>query len=39
MLSQLSPQKVCGNSYTWIFDVQLHIAGANEPAQQVKEGA
>ena len=37
--SRLSPQWLCGNSCTWAHDVQLHIAGTNEPksAQQVKQ--
>ena len=38
--SPLSPQWLCGNLGTWAHDVQLHIAGTNEPksAQQAKEG-
>ena len=37
----LSPQWLCGNSWTWAHDVRLHIAGTNEPksAQQAKQGA
>ena len=40
VLSQLSPQWLCGNSYTWAEDVRLHITGTREPksAQQVKQG-
>ena len=39
--SELSPQWLYGNSYTWAHDVRLHIAGTNEPksAQQAKQGA
>ena len=39
--SWLSPQWVCGNSCTWGHDVQLNIAGTNEPksAQQAEQGA
>ena len=39
--SGLSPQWLCDNSCTWAHDVQLHIAGTNEPksAQQAKQGA
>ena len=39
MLSQLSPQWLCGNSCTWVYDVRLHIAGTNEPksAQETKQ--
>ena len=33
MLSQLLPQWLCGNSCTWEHDVQLHIAGTNEPKE------
>ena len=38
---QLSPQWLCGNSYTWAHDLQLHIAGSNEPkgVQQAQQGA
>ena len=37
--SQLSPQWLCGNSCTWVHDVQLHIAGTIEPksAQQANQ--
>ena len=31
MPSRLSPQWLFGNSCTWAHDVQLHIAGTNEP--------
>ena len=36
--SQLSSQWLYGNPCTWAHDVQLHIAGTNEPkgAQQAK---
>ena len=39
--SRLSPQWLCGNSYTWVYDTRLHIAGTSEPksAQQAKQGA
>ena len=39
--SRLSPQLYCGISCTWAHDVQLHIAGTNEPkiSQQAKQGA
>ena len=39
--SWLSPQWLCSNSCTWTHDIQLHIAGTNEPksAQQAKQGA
>ena len=39
--SRLSPQWLCGNSWTWANDVRLHIAGTNEPesAQEDKQGA
>ena len=35
---RLSHQWLCGNSCTWAHDIQLHIAGTNEPksAQQAK---
>ena len=38
VLSWLSPQWLYGNSCSWVHDVRLHIAGANEPksAQQAK---
>ena len=38
--SRLSPQWLSGNSCTWAHDVQLHIAGTNEPksAQEAKQG-
>ena len=38
--SRLSPQWLSGNSWTWAYDVQLHIAGTNEPksAQEDKQG-
>ena len=38
--SRLSRQRLCGNSCTWAHDLQLHIAGTNEPksAQQAKQG-
>ena len=38
---RLSPQWLCGNSYTWAHYVQLHIAGTNElkSAQQAKQVA
>ena len=40
MCPRLSPQWLCGNSYTWAHDVPLHIAGTNKPksAQQAKQG-
>ena len=28
---QQSPQCLCDNSFTWARDVQLNIAGTNEP--------
>ena len=31
MLSQLSPQWLCGNSHTWAHDIRLYITGTNEP--------
>ena len=36
----ISPQWLCGNSCNWAHNVQLHIAGTNEPnsAQQAKLG-
>ena len=39
--SRLSPQWLCGNSWTWEYDLWLHIAGTNEPksVQQAKPGA
>ena len=39
--SRLSPQWLCGNSYTRAQDARLHFTGTNEPksAQQVKQGA
>ena len=39
--SRLSPQWLCGNSYTWAHDEQLHTAGTNEPKsiQQATQGA
>ena len=38
---RLSSQWFCGNSYTWVHDVQLHIAGTDEPknAQQAMQGS
>ena len=35
------PQWLCGNSYTWAHDEQLHTAGTNEPKsiQQATQGA
>ena len=30
MPSWLSPEWLCGNSYTWAHDVRLHILGTNE---------
>ena len=39
MPSWLSPQWLCGNSYTWAHDVGLHIASTNESksTQQAKQ--
>ena len=31
VLSRLSPQWLCGNSFTLAHDVLLHIAGTNKP--------
>ena len=31
LTSWLSPQWLCGNSYTWAHDILLHIVGTNEP--------
>ena len=41
MSSWLSPQWLSGNSCTWDHDVQLHIAGTDDPksAQQAKQEA
>ena len=37
----LLPQWLYGNSCTWTHDIQLHLAGINEPKsnQQAKQGA
>ena len=29
VLSRLSPQWLCGNSFPWVQDVRLHICGTN----------
>ena len=38
--SSLSPQWLCCNSCTWVYDVRLQIADTSEPkgAQQAKQG-